>query len=104
MLNNNESYNKICENLAGYLDKTNADYSEMFDENFTCSLVYTFRGEADEFELQTYIDLKNFKLVKELTKDRTILHREYVEYSGLEEIAEITEELDFDDLETLDEI
>ncbi|MDW4404521.1 hypothetical protein QI045_13600 [Staphylococcus saprophyticus] len=97
----NNAFNQICDNINTFLvnefqiEKTN---NELFDKNLRCSLLYTFKGENDEFEYQVYLDLKGYQIIKETTYSNFIKHYEYERYNSWSDLAEVTKDLDFDNL------
>ena len=100
-MNNENAFKQICNNVKTFLvdefqiEKNN---DELFDDNLICSLLYTFKGEIDEFEYQVYLDLKGNQIIKETSYSNFIKHYEYDEYKSWSDIAEVTKELAFDDL------
>ena len=95
-----ENYLKICENIKEYKQVDFDHYSEdkeVFDSSLQCNLAYTTKGDNDEFEIQVTLDLKNNRIIKELshTYDNYI---EYDYFKDWEEMATEFEFLNFEDL------
>ncbi|MBC2921943.1 MULTISPECIES: hypothetical protein [Staphylococcus] len=96
-----ESYLKICKDIKEYeMIEFERDYNEdeeVFDSNLKCDLAYTTKGDDEEFEIQVSLDLKNNRLIRELSH----LYDNYIEYDYFDswnDIALMTEYLNFDDL------
>ncbi|EHT3670523.1 hypothetical protein KXP69_002295 [Staphylococcus pseudintermedius] len=94
-------YLKICENIKNYeVEEFNLEYDEneeLFDENLQCPIAYTTKGDNEEFEIQVTLDLKYNRIIKVLTHE-VDTYTETEEFDSWEEIAEVTEYLNFDDL------
>lgn len=100
-INNDKAFNQICENVKIFIEnefQIEKNDSELFDKNLCCSLLYTFKGEIDEFEYQVYLDLKGNQIIKETSYSNFITHYEYERYNNWSDLAEVTKDLDFDDL------
>ncbi|EPQ9603938.1 hypothetical protein ACUYUN_002590 [Staphylococcus pseudintermedius] len=96
-----ECYLKICKNIKEYevseFGHEFDDDEELFDENLQCPIAYTTKGDDEEFEIQVTLDLKNNRIIKELTHPIDN-YTELENYESWEEIAEVTEYLNFEDL------
>ena len=93
-MNNCKAFNQICDNVKTFIEKDNV----IFDENLCCSLLYTFKGESDEFEYQVYLDLIDSQIIKETSYSNCIKRFEYEKYNNWSDLAEVTKDLEFDDL------
>ncbi|WP_440868046.1 hypothetical protein [Staphylococcus shinii] len=93
-MNNCKAFNQICDNVKTFIEKDNV----IFDENLCCSLLYTFKGESDEFEYQVYLDLINSQIIKEISYSNCVKRFEYEKYYNWSDLAEVTKDLEFDDL------
>ena len=96
-----QSFNQICDNIKTFLENEHhiqISSNELFDKELRCSLLYTFKGEEDEFEYQVYLDLKGNQIIKKTTYSDFIIHYDYETYDNWSDLAEITKDLDFDDL------
>ncbi|MDV3053677.1 MULTISPECIES: hypothetical protein [Staphylococcus] len=95
-----ESYLKICEHIKEYkqveFGHDNED-EEVFDSSLQCPLAYTTKGDNEEFEIQVTLDLKNNRIIKELSHEYDN-YIEYEDFKDWEEIATEFEFLNFDDL------
>lgn len=98
---NDKAFKKICENVKTFIKdefQIEKNNNELFDKNLRCSLLYTFKGETDEFEYQVYLDLKGNQIIKEITYSDFIKHYEYERYDSWSDLAEVTKDLEFDNL------
>ena len=95
-----ESYLEICEHIKNYQEEEFDNYiddEEIFDSSLQCPLAYTTKGDNEQFEIQVTLDLKNNRIIKELSHEYGI----YVEYEKFKDWNEISTEvksLNFDEL------
>ncbi|CRV35703.1 Uncharacterised protein [Streptococcus equi subsp. equi] len=96
-----ESYLRICENIKEYeqveFDREYNEAEEVFDSSLQCPLAYTTKGDNEEFEIQVTLDLKNNRIIKELSH----VHDNYIEYEYFKDWEEIATESEFINFEEL---
>ncbi len=96
-----ESYLTICENIKEYetaeFGHEFDDDEEIFDKNLQCPIAYTTKGDNDELEIQVTLDLKNNRIIKELSHP-VDNYTEFENYESWEDIAEVTEYINFEEL------
>ncbi|EOB0659901.1 hypothetical protein ACIM8H_002516 [Staphylococcus aureus] len=96
-----ESYLRICENIKEYeqveFDREYNEAEEVFDSSLQCPLAYTTKGDNEEFEIQVTLDLKNNRIIKELSH----VYDNYIEYEYFKDWEEIATESEFINFEEL---
>ncbi len=96
-----ESYLRICENIKEYeqveFDREYNEDEEIFDSSLQCPLAYTTKGDNEEFEIQVTLDLKNNRIIKELSH----VYDNYIEYEYFKDWEEIATESEFINFEEL---
>ncbi|MGC9673970.1 hypothetical protein, partial [Staphylococcus haemolyticus] len=96
-----ESYLRICENIKEYeqveFDREYNEDEEVFDSSLQCPLAYTTKGDNEEFEIQVTLDLKNNRIIKELSH----VYDNYIEYEYFKDWEEIATESEFINFEEL---
>ncbi|RBA02387.1 hypothetical protein [Staphylococcus arlettae] len=96
-----ESYLRICENIKEYeqveFDREYNEAEELFDSSLQCPLAYTTKGDNEEFEIQVTLDLKNNRIIKELSH----VYDNYIEYEYFKDWEEIATESEFINFEEL---
>lgn len=99
-----ENYITVCEHVQEYLlMEFDVETDEVFDSQLRCGLAYTTLGDDEEFDIQVTLDLKNLRIIKEVTPNfdtelTTCKHIEIDVFEEIEELSKSIQLLNFDEL------
>lgn len=99
-----ENYIIVCEHVKGYLlTEFDVETDEVFDSQLRCGLAYTTLGDDEEFDINATLDLKNLRIIKEVTPNfdtgiATCKHIEVDVFQNINELSNCIQLLNFEEL------